>query len=73
MTFKPKTNSTNAKQDSTEKTTQGVLKPYSVFANTKGGTFYLGVEDKTYKLIGYELKEIEGEKLYFFSNDFKLF
>ncbi len=42
------------------------LKTVDAFANTKGGIFFIGVEDKTNKLIGFEQSEIDGEKLYFF-------
>lgn len=42
------------------------LKTIDAFANTKGGTLFIGVEDKTEKLIGFEQSEVDGEKLYFY-------
>lgn len=44
------------------------LKTVDGFANAKGGYFFLGVEDKTTKLIGFEIDEIDKEKLFFFNN-----
>lgn len=44
----------------------GWLKTIDGFANEKGGVLYLGVEDKTNKLIGYDLKELDHEKLYLY-------
>ena len=41
----------------------GWLKTIDAFSNTKGGILFIGVEDKTNKLIGFELKEIDKEKL----------
>ena len=43
----------------------GWLKTVCGFANAKGGTFILGVEDKTYKLIGYDFEALDKEKLFF--------
>lgn len=54
---------------------KGWLKTVDGFANTNGGIFYLGVEDKTYQLIGYDLKELDNEKRYFsqmIDNHFKV-
>lgn len=42
------------------------LKTVCGFANNKGGTIFLGVEDKTNKLIGFELNDIDSEKLYIY-------
>lgn len=42
------------------------LKTIDGFANEKGGVLYLGVEDKSNKLIGYDLKELDHEKLYLY-------
>ncbi len=36
------------------------------FANTKGGILFIGVEDKTYKVIGFYVNELDKEKLYFY-------
>ena len=44
----------------------GWLKTVDAFANTKGGVLFVGVEDKTNKLIGFESNEIDKEKLYFY-------
>ena len=43
------------------------LKTVDAFANTKGGVFFIGVEDKSYKLIGFEQNEIDKEKLFFYN------
>lgn len=44
----------------------GWIKTVDGFANTKGGILFIGVEDKTYKLIGLEASELDKEKLYFY-------
>lgn len=44
----------------------GWLKTVGGFANAKGGVFYIGVENKDYKLIGFNENEIDKEKLYFY-------
>ena len=44
----------------------GWLKTVDGFSNSKGGIIFVGVEDKTNKLIGFELSEIDKEKLYFY-------
>ncbi len=41
------------------------LKTIDGFANASGGEFYIGVEDKTNKLIGFGRKEVDGERNYF--------
>ena len=41
------------------------LKTVNGFANAQGGFLYLGVEDKTLKLIGFDQKEADKEKLFF--------
>ena len=41
------------------------LKTVSGFANSKGGTFYIGVEDKTNTLIGFSQKDADNERNYF--------
>jgi len=41
------------------------LKTVAGFANAYGGTFYIGVEDKTNKLIGFGRKEADSERNYF--------
>lgn len=43
----------------------GWLKSIAGFANASGGEFYIGVEDKTNKLIGFERKEADNERNYF--------
>lgn len=51
------------------------LKTVDGFANAEGGVFYVGVEDKTLKLIGYDQKSLDGEKLFFhneLSNHFSI-
>ncbi len=44
--------------------TLGWLKTVDGFANTKGGVFYIGVEDKTFKLIGLDASALDSEKLF---------
>lgn len=41
------------------------LKTIAGFSNNKGGTFYIGVEDKTNKLIGFNREEADKERNYF--------
>ena len=43
----------------------GWLKSIAGFANASGGEFYIGVEDKTNKLIGFDRKEADNERNYF--------
>lgn len=43
----------------------GWLKTIAGFANASGGEFYIGVEDKTNKLIGYNRVEADNERNYF--------
>lgn len=43
----------------------GWLKSVAGLANAKGGDFYIGVEDKTGKLIGFERAEADKERNYF--------
>ena len=45
----------------------GWLKTVDAFANTKGGIFFIGVEDKSFKLIGFEQNEIDKEKMFFYN------
>ncbi|MCR4649838.1 MAG: putative DNA binding domain-containing protein [Lachnospiraceae bacterium] len=45
--------------------TLGWLKTIAGFANAGGGDFYIGVEDKTNKLIGFERKDADNERNYF--------
>lgn len=45
----------------------GWLKTVDGFANNKGGILFLGVEDKTYKLIGFDSAGVDKEKNYFYS------
>lgn len=44
----------------------GWLKTIAAFANTNGGYLYIGVEDKTTKLIGFTKEEVDKEKLFLF-------
>ena len=41
------------------------LKTIAGFSNNKGGAFYIGVEDKTNKLIGFNREEADKERNYF--------
>ena len=41
------------------------LKTIAGFANSSGGYFYIGVEDKTNKLIGFDRKSADNERNYF--------
>ena len=43
----------------------GWLKSIAGFANATGGDFYIGVEDKTNKLIGFDRKGADNERNYF--------
>ena len=43
----------------------GWLKTIAGFANASGGEFYIGVEDKTNKLIGFDRKAADNERNYF--------
>ncbi|MCQ2460462.1 MAG: putative DNA binding domain-containing protein [Ruminococcus sp.] len=43
----------------------GWLKSIAGFANASGGDFYIGVEDKTNKLIGFDRKSADNERNYF--------
>ena len=43
----------------------GWLKSIAGFANASGGDFYIGVEDKTNKLIGFDRKVADNERNYF--------
>ena len=43
----------------------GWLKTIAGFANASGGEFYIGVEDKTNKLIGFDRKSVDSERNYF--------
>ena len=43
----------------------GWLKNIAGFANASGGEFYIGVEDKTNKLIGFDRKGADNERNYF--------
>lgn len=45
----------------------GWLKTVCGFANGQGGTLFLGVEDKTNKLIGFEQNKIDAEKQFFYN------
>ena len=43
----------------------GWLKTIAGFANASGGDLYIGVKDKTNKLIGFDRKSAENERNYF--------
>ncbi|MBQ7515541.1 MAG: putative DNA binding domain-containing protein [Schwartzia sp.] len=43
----------------------GWLKTVAGFANADGGTLYIGVEDETHKLIGFDRKGADAERNYF--------
>lgn len=43
----------------------GWLKTIAGFANAYGGDFYIGVEDKTNKLIGFDRIQADSERNYF--------
>lgn len=43
----------------------GWLKSIAGFANASGGEFYIGVEDKSNKLIGFDRKNADNERNYF--------
>lgn len=43
----------------------GWMKSVAGFANASGGDFYIGVEDKTNKLIGFDRTEADSERNYF--------
>ncbi|MCR5769645.1 MAG: putative DNA binding domain-containing protein [Butyrivibrio sp.] len=44
---------------------EGWIKTIAGFANADGGTMYIGVDDKTNKLIGFERKQADSERNYF--------
>lgn len=45
----------------------GWLKTIGGFANSKGGSLIVGVEDKTYKVIGIDHENLDKEKLFFYN------
>ena len=44
---------------------EGWIKTIAGFANAEGGTMYIGVDDKTGKLIGFDRKQADNERNYF--------
>ena len=44
---------------------QSWIKTVGGFSNATGGTFYIGAEDKTFKLIGFTRKDADNERNYF--------
>ncbi len=44
---------------------EGWIKTIAGFANAEGGTMYIGVDDKTNNLIGFERKQADNERNYF--------
>ena len=72
--FRPEDAQVECKRRLNRENFKGWLKTVDGFANKSGGVFYLGVEDKNYELNGYDLGELDNEKLYFsqmLSNHFK--
>lgn len=72
--FRPEDAQVECKRRLNRDNFKGWLKTVDGFANKCGGVFYLGVEDKNYELNGYDLEELDNEKLYFsqmLSNHFK--
>ena len=45
--------------------TLGWLKTIAGFGNASGGTFYIGVEDKSHKLIGFDRESVDAERNFF--------
>lgn len=45
--------------------TEGWLKTIAGFSNAEGGTFFIGVEDKSHKLLGFSRKDADSERNYF--------
>ncbi len=45
----------------------GWLKTIDGLANNEGGTIYLGVQDKSYEVIGFDTQELDSEKLFLFN------
>lgn len=43
----------------------GWIKTIAGFANAEGGTFFIGVEDKSNKLIGFSRKDVDNERNFF--------
>ncbi|QFJ56099.1 ATP-binding protein [Pseudobutyrivibrio xylanivorans] len=43
----------------------GWLKTIAGFANAEGGNFYIGVEDKSNRLIGFDREDVDNERNYF--------
>ena len=43
----------------------GWIKTVAGFANAEGGSLFIGVEDKTNKLIGFSRKDADNERNYF--------
>lgn len=49
---------------------QSWIKTVGGFSNAMGGTFYIGAEDKTFKLIGFTRKDADNERNYFNNPEF---
>lgn len=45
----------------------GWLKTINGLANNEGGAVYLGVQDKSYEVIGFDAQELDSEKLFLFN------
>ena len=45
--------------------TEGWLKTIAGFSNAEGGSFFIGVEDKSNKLIGFTRQEADNERNFF--------
>ena len=56
---------TECKQIFNRDNIEGWIKTIAGFANADGGTMYIGVDDKTNQLIGFERKQADNERNYF--------
>ena len=56
---------TECKQILNRDNIEGWIKTIAGFANADGGTMYIGVDDKTNQLIGFERKQADNERNYF--------
>lgn len=66
--FKVEDKNLECKEKLNRENTLDWLKTIAGFANAKGGTFILGVENTTNKLIGFEFENIDREKQFFYNN-----
>lgn len=63
--IKPESDKLECKAALNREDVVGWLKSIAGFANASGGDFYIGVEDKTNKLIGFDRKAADNERNYF--------